>query len=279
MNRSRIYPALSLLLSASLIACKAKAPPKEAPTSQPAPQKTSAGEKHVKVSVTPIDSDQDGSWELLAVEWSITPGWHIYWTNPGDSGLATEVQFTGASQEAFEPVRLPAPERFESPGGIVGYGYNNHTAFFASRVSPNKAVDKVSAKLSWLVCKDSCLRGKKTLDVALAKKAKPMGPKLQKAFARLPRPAAELPATQQWVTPKGGHATLKVKANSGELQEFFPFETELAPSGIELSKTELSIRYPSIPSGAKHKRTQGVLGVRDQGQTRYYELAAPLPSR
>ena len=31
----------------------------------------------------------------LAVEFTIAPKWHIYWENPGQSGLATELEGKG----------------------------------------------------------------------------------------------------------------------------------------------------------------------------------------
>lgn len=279
-----VMTALSILLPS----CKAKAPARQepAPKPQPAPkpepaqksQEASAGEKHVQVSVHPLDTDQNGRWDLLAFEWKITPGWHIYWTNPGDSGLATKVKFTGASQGAFGAVQLPAPERFESPGGIVGYGYSDHTAFFASRTQPDTPISKLSAKLSWLVCKDSCLRGSKTLELSLPKSAAPFSAPLKQAFDRIPSPASELPATLRWKGQGDVARALQVQPNSGEMLEFFPLETQVGPSGIELRKDLLSITYPQTSVTPHDSSPQGVVGLKEQGKTRYYLLAAPWPS-
>lgn len=267
---------LMTALSFSLPACKAKRPAPQEPA--PKPQKASAGEKHVQVSVQPLDVDQDGVWDLLAMEWKIAPGWHIYWTNPGDSGLATKVEFTGESQAAFGSVQLPAPERFESPGGIVGYGYAEHTAFFASRTGPKTTTSEMTAKLSWLVCKDSCLRGSKTLHLPLPNKAAPFSAPLKQAFNRLPRPSANLPATVKWKTQGDGARALEIHPNSGEILEFFPLETQIAPSRVELRKDLLAITYPRIPDPLLGGAPQGVVGLQQEGNTRYYTVASPWPS-
>src|SRR5579872_7073313 len=51
----------------------------------------------------------------------LSPGWHIYWKNPGESGIATTVAFRGN----VTPVEFPTPDRLDLEGGIVSYGYTD----------------------------------------------------------------------------------------------------------------------------------------------------------
>ena len=47
------------------------------------------------------------------------PGWHLYWKNPGDTGLATRVAWRGGEAG---PLAWPAPTAFDE-GGLLTYGY------------------------------------------------------------------------------------------------------------------------------------------------------------
>src|SRR6476660_4787986 len=55
----------------------------------------------------------------------IKPGWHVYWKNPGDSGIATSVDFKLPEGFSAGEAQFPVPQRIEAPGGIVNYGYTN----------------------------------------------------------------------------------------------------------------------------------------------------------
>jgi DsbC/DsbD-like thiol-disulfide interchange protein len=99
----------------------------------------------------------------VAVKLTITSGWHTYWINPGDSGLPTTVKWNLPDGFTAEPLQYPAPKRIDLPGGLINYGYLDQAVFMA-RITPPKdlpASDEVpiEAKVSWLVCKDRCIKG------------------------------------------------------------------------------------------------------------------------
>src|SRR5262249_59225660 len=58
----------------------------------------------------------------VGVLFHIQRGWHVYWHNPGDAGLPTSVRWTLPDGFTAGPLRWPVPERFQQPGGLVGYG-------------------------------------------------------------------------------------------------------------------------------------------------------------
>ncbi|MGH7178408.1 MAG: protein-disulfide reductase DsbD domain-containing protein [Tepidisphaeraceae bacterium] len=108
---------------------------------------------------------------LLGVRFRITPGWHIYWINPGDSGEATRVEFQLPPGFVVGPVRYPAPEKFVQPGDIVGYGYEQQ-AMLIVEVTPAgdlKIGDEISvvANSTWLVCEKICIPGQATSSLRL----------------------------------------------------------------------------------------------------------------
>src|SRR5271168_3908009 len=72
-----------------------------------------------------VSEIQPGKPFWLGVHFVIDPSWHIYWKNPGDAGLPTRVKLTLPDGFTAGPLQFPTPSRFEQPGGIVIYGYEN----------------------------------------------------------------------------------------------------------------------------------------------------------
>jgi thiol:disulfide interchange protein DsbD len=120
----------------------------------------------------------------------IEDGWHVYWKNPGDAGLATEVRLTLPSSLEAGPPRWPAPVRFTQPGGLAGYGYEG-SLLLASEARtagpPPAAGAPVAAEVSWLACKEVCLLGSARLEQRWPLPAAPF---------EFERWRAELPATE-----------------------------------------------------------------------------------
>ena len=98
----------------------------------------------------------------VGVLFEMDPGWHIYWKNPGDAGLATEVVWDLPEGLTAEPLQWPTPMSFTQPGDLAAFGYE-HSVVLAARVAlPETASTEhatISASVSWLACKDVCVLG------------------------------------------------------------------------------------------------------------------------
>src|SRR4051794_27121230 len=119
----------------------------------------------------------------------IAPGWHIYWTNPGDSGLATEVKFQLPEGFKVGDLRYPTPSRFNSPDGAASFGYAGTVLLTAPVRAPadlkNEKELRFGASANWRVCKDVCLPGpaKPELSLPISNDAKPANEALFKKWA------------------------------------------------------------------------------------------------
>src|SRR5438477_12860531 len=67
----------------------------------------------------------------LGVLLTIKPGWHVYWKNPGDSGIATKVVWTMPNGYSIGAVNFPLPTRIEVEGKIVNIGYEDQVMLTA----------------------------------------------------------------------------------------------------------------------------------------------------
>jgi len=128
-----------------------------------------------------------GSRFSLGVLFRLEPGWHIYWRNPGDAGLATRVRWRLPEGFRAGELRWPAPIRFAQPGDLTGYGYTESVLLFAevrapAELPPGGTVN-LGAEVSWLGCKEVCVPGRATLSLALPVRARP-GPANRELFAR-----------------------------------------------------------------------------------------------
>jgi thiol:disulfide interchange protein DsbD len=161
--------------------------------------KDSEGRPRVHAALL-VDSSQvkPGDIVRVGVRFRMEPGWHIYWRNPGDSGLSTEVEWD-APGLAVEALQWPAPSTFRTPDGyITTYGYKDEVLLFArARVSEKAGgVLTLSAAADALVCEINCIPAHFMLTRSL-----PVGPatvpdaEFSPAFdaaqARVPRGAQE----------------------------------------------------------------------------------------
>ena len=48
---------------------------------------------------------------VVGIKFDIEPGWHIYWKNPGDSGLPAEVEWKNTDSIKFKNFLWPFPEK------------------------------------------------------------------------------------------------------------------------------------------------------------------------
>jgi DsbC/DsbD-like thiol-disulfide interchange protein len=121
--------------------------------------------------IADVSSVAPGAGFALGVRYHMKPGWHIYWHNPGESGLATSIRFELPEGVTAGPILWPAPERFDQPGEILGYGYTD-TVLLAAKVHVKSELSDVSplpirAKTRWLACKEVCIPGSAELEIRL----------------------------------------------------------------------------------------------------------------
>jgi len=62
-------------------------------------------------------------------------GWHTYWRNPGDSGMATVIDWQLPPGFASGPISWPQPQRF-SEGSMTAYGYAGEVLLLAEITPP-----------------------------------------------------------------------------------------------------------------------------------------------
>jgi len=188
----------------------------------------------------------------VALRFRPEPGWHIYWKNPGDSGLPPSIVWKLPEGYTAGPLQFPQPEKILAPP-LVSYGYETETLLLAEITPPaGKPIPpkiQIAANLDWLVCKEICLPGKASLDLAV-----PSQPKenvdLQGLFDEIRR---EIPVQNPAITvqakPHNGllEFTVNQAPDTGSLS-FFPAEgdyvDEFQPAKTTIQSGRTTLRTP-----------------------------------
>ena len=95
----------------------------------------------------------------LAIEQSIYPKWHTYWLNPGDSGLATSVEWDLPAGYSVSELEWPTPKKIPY-GELTNYGYEDTATLLQNLSVPgNVGTDPITlhGKVNVLVCHDICI--------------------------------------------------------------------------------------------------------------------------
>ncbi|MDP2307819.1 MAG: protein-disulfide reductase DsbD family protein [Pseudomonadota bacterium] len=211
---------------------------------------------HVSI-VAPAEMRIGGTAEV-AVVLDVPKGWHIYWENPGQSGLSTDARLTVAHAGDCTPPagrvvtgpRWPVPKRFEADG-LVNYGYDGVTAFVFELHAPATSRLPLEAQVSWLLCKDVCVPGSGSATASVAVRGR------GHADASSAQPPAMAPLLEALAAPfeqSGGTVSL----SGGQLRVTLP-----GPGPFDV--------FPSVPLEAEWAPT---ITVSPDGALL---LSSPLP--
>lgn len=228
---------------------------------------------HIKVQlVSDHDSVSPGAAFTLGVKFMPEPGWHVYWRNPGDSGLPPEFLWKVTSGVSVKQPLWPSPERIEV-GPLVNYGYGSVLIPFPASLSASvKPGDSVALALQtkWLVCKDECLPGEAMLEFAMPVTAGAGEPSkssglFSDTFANLPAPLTRVSVAVEEQENEVTIALIPLENRFlPQTVHFFPEDRRIianaAPQKVERGPNSLSITLRRDPFNTEPiSRIRGVL--------------------
>ncbi|MEO5802402.1 MAG: protein-disulfide reductase DsbD domain-containing protein [Verrucomicrobiota bacterium] len=115
--------------------------------------------------VLSVESAKPGESILAGVQMKMPPGWHTYWKNPGDSGSATEIEWTLPEGISAGEIQWPLPRKDVIAAGdskFITYVFDDEIVLLiplkiGSNISPGEK--NISAKVSWQECETICVLG------------------------------------------------------------------------------------------------------------------------
>lgn len=226
----------------------------------------------------------------VGIHFTIEPDWYLYWKNPGDAGLPVDVRWELPKGFRAGEVQHPTPQKFVYDE-VIAYGYKRELVLLVDIVPPPDfmptASASLTAKLDWLVCKESCVRGKAEVSLPLSllsrqhrTAAREM---LMKFQSMLPRPAAHLAVSFPRATvskTKEGHAITVTLAgrDADRVTDFFPEpmdEVHVDFRSIRVRDRRLTLVVTPTKAGSTLRQLRGLLIADGVG----YECTIPLQTR
>jgi thiol:disulfide interchange protein DsbD len=198
-------------------------------------------------------------------------GWHVYWKNPGDSGLKPEVQWTLPDGVEAGEFKWPAPHAIPL-ATLMNYGYEHQVVFpiefkVPAGLKPGDSV-AFTGQFDFLICQEICIPDDATVSLTLPVEA---ASRIDDASSAL---IARSLATV--AVPLTGAATVKRTADGFQV-------AVVDPDLAEAARTAKSIRF--FPEGheiihaAPQKVRRGDQGVSFELKASEFAAAGdqPLP--
>ncbi len=130
----------------------------------------STGADLVRASLWVVEGKIEASHTFtLALVLEVAPTWHVYWRNPGDSGLAPSLRLNLPEGFVAEgPLEFPRPSVLGKTD--IVYGYEGKVALLQRVRAPKEfpAQQHITAKATWMACKEICLIGEADLAIEVA---------------------------------------------------------------------------------------------------------------
>ena len=225
-----------------------------------------------------------GGTVALALAQDVQEGWHVYWKNPGDSGLPLDFVWTLPDGAATTGIDYPTPRRI-AIGQLVNFGHEGAPTFLTSVTVPDNATVgsllEIGLEATWLICADICVPETGTFQISI-----PIvdAPQTDDATALIFADArSALP------TPLPGDAYFSVNGKTLDLDlpdiksaggvYFFPDTEGLSePAAAQDAKRKNGRLLISVKGGPAlaqiGERVGGVVAVDNDGATAGYSLVA-----
>jgi thiol:disulfide interchange protein DsbD len=279
--------ALALFLPLAVLAAPARAEPPSEPKDG-----TALVKSHL---LAERDAVEIGGPFRVAARFKIEPGWHIYWKNPGDSGMPTSFKVVAPEGVTLERIDWPVPEVFTTPDETT-FGYSGEASLILTLRAPAdleiaKPLD-LKIEADWLVCKESCLMGSRSMGLRLPlvatgdpKAQTPSSKDFAGLLGRLPVAAAQLGLEP---SIEASELRVRVPAADGARIRFLPFETRgvrfrpgpvfdtVAKDGT--AEIRATLKIEPDPSAEGPRTLGGLVTVTDPtGNPKSAEFTLPVP--
>ncbi len=120
--------------------------------------------------IAEVESIQPGQPFMVGVRLEMKKGWHTYWVNPGDTGIATTVKWRLPDGFSAGPLQWPVPHRYDDEYSS-SFAYSGEV-LLSAKITPPATIAagmpvKIEADVAWLACEFGCIPGEKTVSLEL----------------------------------------------------------------------------------------------------------------
>jgi thiol:disulfide interchange protein len=254
---------------------------------------SSADLPHVHVQLIAPEAQFHPGANKAGLYFKLEPGWHVYWKNPGDAGEPPRIKWTNSPQVTVGPLQYPVPKRLPL-GPLMDFGYEDEVVFpldvqvkldtgaSFGAYSPHSA--DLTAKVSWLVCRGSCIPEKTELQISrpFRQGSETVQPD-QQIWARLANKLPQAPPSNLKIgfTPTATGFRLTVITGQKETEaSFFPSKPDIlsnpAPQAVTSTANGLTLDLKKDETVTSSPTE--LTGLLLLSNNRAYELLVPFGS-
>jgi thiol:disulfide interchange protein DsbD len=230
------------------------------------------------------------------VDLKMDAGWHTYWKNPGDSGIATTIKWDLPPGVTAGEIQWPLTEKLP-PAEVTTYGYEHEVMLLvpltlAMNLPPGPLVLK--ADVAWLECEEQCVPGntnaEATLTIGGETKASANAGVIESWKKKVPQ-TTDFPYSAWWEKSAVGESRPLMIGNQPievyalvkyRSVDFYPdasdqFEIQAPTEIISANNDDIRIRkLVKKFSGGWPKEISGVIVIEEDKGRRSYAIKLPV---
>ena len=228
---------------------------------------------------------------LGALRLKLAEGWHVYWVNPGDSGLPPTAAWASSPEVSAGAFKFPTPHAIPL-ATLMNYGYEGEVVLpFEVKIAPEAAVGSpltIGATFDYLICADICIPEAVTLSTFLPVAATESIDDAASKIIAETLPTIPVALTGQAVVERAGDTfkigviddSLASAIASAKSVRFFPYGAELlhaAPQTVRTGLDGVSVEVKANTMFAKpgDNGLGGIIGIETtDGKMRGWEAPA-----
>ena len=147
---------------------------------------------------------KSGDTIMAAVRLEMSPGWHTYWKNGGDSGGPTQIEWKLPAGITAGEIQWPTPEKYVTEG-LTTYVYHGEAILLIPLTvdsTAKLAETEIKAEVSWLECEKLCVPGDQVVTAAFnigeTTTSSDAAPLIESAKSKLPADGKALNMSASW---------------------------------------------------------------------------------
>ena len=222
---------------------------------------------------------------LVGFKFSLSPGWHTYWVNPGDAGEGASIKWNLPRDVKASKILWPGPERIPVEP-LMTFGYEDEVVLL-TKIYTTKNTDiplTLNALVSWYTCKEICIpqEAEVSIPIKLGFKSPSSSNRLLKqTLENVPTPfkgTYRVQSLDDSYIIQGQFENNKQYDSIYFFPRFYGLTDYVESQLYEKNKDSFSLQVQ--PSGLKieHESFEGVLATEKDGRLSYFEINHSLSS-
>ena len=236
--------------------------------------------------LTESNSMNPGDELLVGFKFTLNPGWHTYWENPGDAGEGASIKWNLPNDVNASKILWPGPERIPVDP-LMTFGYENEVILLTKIYTSETTTIPVTlnAQVSWYTCKEICIPQEAEVSIPI---------KLGNKTSSTSKGLLDQTLKQIPVQFNGTYRVQKLDDSyvlQGEFENvdqydsmyFFPKDYGLTNytenQFYEINKDSFSLQIKASEIEIENKSFEGVVAVSKNEEITFIEIDYPLATK